>query len=49
MASNRCPVCGETVLPGWDHCPACQHPYPDDEADNDEDEEEEDDEDDDEA
>lgn len=34
-----CEVCGETILGGWDYCPACQHPYdPDDEDVDDEDE-----------
>lgn len=33
-----CEVCGETILGGWDYCPACQHPYdPDDEDVDDED------------
>ncbi|HMQ27756.1 MAG TPA: hypothetical protein PKA98_17330 [Acidimicrobiales bacterium] len=30
MSDWQCPVCGETRFPGWDHCPACGHPYPDD-------------------
>jgi len=29
-AIAQCPVCGETRLPGWDVCPACGRPYPDD-------------------
>lgn len=28
MTDDRCPVCGETKLDGWDQCPACGHPYP---------------------
>ena len=33
-----CEVCGETILGGWDYCPACQHPYDSDDEDVDEDE-----------
>ena len=28
---RQCPVCGETRFEGWDHCPACKHPFPLDE------------------
>ena len=31
--AELCPVCGETRMPGWNVCPACGHPYPDDEED----------------
>lgn len=33
MSDDQCPVCGEIRLPGWTDCPACGHPYPDDEDD----------------
>jgi ribosomal protein L32 len=29
----QCPICGETKLAGWTYCPACGHPYEDDEDD----------------
>ena len=29
MSDDRCPVCGETRMEGWDQCPACGSPYPD--------------------
>lgn len=39
-----CEVCGETILGGWDYCPACQHPYdPDGDPDGDDDADEDDD------
>ena len=36
---ERCSVCGETRLDGWDVCPACGHPYdePEDDAPDDDD------------
>lgn len=38
-----CEVCGETILGGWDYCPACQHPYDeDDDAGDDADEDDDD-------
>ncbi len=30
MSDRQCPMCGETRFPGWDHCPACGYPYPED-------------------
>ena len=27
---DTCSVCGETRFEAWDYCPACQHPYVDD-------------------
>jgi hypothetical protein len=33
---EQCFVCGEVVLDGWDHCPACGHPYPVGDDDDDE-------------
>ena len=31
MVQDTCSVCGETRFDDWDFCPACQHPYADDE------------------
>jgi len=31
MTGKQCRVCGETKMPGWDVCPACGHPYGDEE------------------
>lgn len=41
----QCPVCGETRFGGYDHCPACGHPYPDGGGGGRDDEDEDDDED----
>lgn len=32
--SGMCPVCGETNFEdqGWEYCPACDHPYPENES-----------------
>jgi uncharacterized membrane protein YvbJ len=35
--TRQCPICGETKLPGWDHCPACGHPYDDEDDDGNDD------------
>jgi uncharacterized Zn finger protein (UPF0148 family) len=34
MADEQCPVCGETRFENWSYCPACDHPYPDDDNDD---------------
>lgn len=34
--SDHCPVCGETVFDDWGYCPACDHPYDDEDDDSDE-------------
>lgn len=28
----RCGVCGETRSGSWSYCPACDHPYPDEDG-----------------
>jgi len=38
MSDRQCPVCGEDRFPGWTYCPACGHPYPDEEDEEDEEE-----------
>ncbi len=45
MSPKRCAVCGENRFEDWPYCPACGHPYPDDEDDEDEEDEDEDDDD----
>ena len=33
MADKQCPICGETRFDQYE-CPACGHPYPDDDDDD---------------
>ena len=30
MSRAQCEICGETKFDSWSYCPACGHPYPDD-------------------